>query len=93
MIIILIVVFAMLLIAIVGLCFNFYGQKKAFETSTSTLRNNIQTLNQVKEIQSNQLSLSDTLSNQLKESNQVLSKTILDVNVDLFSISFNKKES
>ncbi len=93
MILILTSIIVILIIAIVHLCYDFHHQKKTFENRIDVLEDIILTLQEKQSAQRNQLKLSDALSNQLKESNQVLSQTILDVNVDLFSVSFNKKES
>lgn len=79
------------LMFVVYLCLDFYKQKRTFKNKTAILENSISLLGKQQEKQLNQLKLSDALSKQLKESNQVLSKTILDVNVDVFLILFNKK--
>lgn len=92
MILILTSIIAILIIAIVHLCYDFYNQKKTFENQIDILEDTITKLQEKQSVQRNQLTLSDTLSDQLKKSNQVLNKTIFDVNVDLFSVSFNKKE-
>lgn len=75
---------------IVFLCIDFYKQKKIFKNRTAILKNVITLLGSQQEKQLNQLKLSDALSKRLKESNQILSETILEINVDIFSVLFNK---
>lgn len=92
MILILTSIIAILIIAILHLCYDFHHQKKIFEERIDVLEDLISTLQEKQSAQRNQLTLSDALSEQLKESNFRLGKTIFDVNFDLFAVSFNKKE-
>lgn len=92
MIVILTSIIVILIIAILHLCYDFQHQKRIFENRIDVLEDIITALQEKQSVQRNQLTLSDTLSNQLKKNNEVLNKTILDVSVDLFSVSFNKKE-
>ncbi|WP_281336594.1 hypothetical protein [Flavobacterium eburneipallidum] len=92
MIVILTSIIVILIIAILHLCYDFQHQKRIFENRIDVLEDIITALQEKQSVQRNQLTLSDTLSNQLKKNNEVLNKTILDASVDLFSVSFNKKE-
>jgi predicted Holliday junction resolvase-like endonuclease len=93
MIVILLLIIVLLIVIIIRLYFDFYQQKKTFESSITALENIIIVLNQKQRLQSSQLLLSDALSHQLKMSNTVLTDSILDMNMDLFSVSFNKKNT
>lgn len=92
MILILTSIIAIFIIAILHLCYDFNNQKKIFENRIDVLEDIITTLHEKQSVQRNQLEISDALSEQLKESNFRLGKTIFDVNFDLFAVSFNKKE-
>lgn len=93
MILVMITIILVLVIAIAHLCFDIHDQRKTFENRIDVLEDIITTLQEKQSTQLNQLKLSDALSKQLKESNHVLSETIFDVNVDLFAVSFNKKDT
>ncbi|TRX41511.1 hypothetical protein [Flavobacterium restrictum] len=93
MIVVLLLIIVLLLLLIVRLYFDFYQQKKTFETSITALEDVITALQQSQRLQSNRLQLSDGLSQQLKKSNLVLSNSILDINSDLLGQLFPKKKS
>lgn len=92
MIIILIMTVVFLFITIASLCFDFFKQKKSFETRIEVLENLIDKLHKQQKIHLDKLQLSETLDKQIKLSNHTLSASILDIGTDLFSSSFNKKE-
>jgi len=90
MIIILVAIITAFFMTIVFLCLDFYKQKRLFKNRAAILENSITLLGIQREKQLNQLKISEALFKQLKKSNQILSETILDINVDLFSVLFNK---
>ncbi len=92
MIPILIAIVVLLFVIIVHISVVSYKDKKAFEERIDVLEDIIAESSQKQTIQSNQLILSDTLSSQLKESNSHLRQTIFDINTDLFSDLFPKKQ-
>ena len=91
MILILITIIVVLIIAITHLCYDFYNQKKIFEDRIDVLEGIITSLHEKQSVQRIKLEALDALSEQLKDSKFILSKAIVDMNVDLFSVLFNKK--
>ena len=91
MIILLIALVIVFLASIAFLYFGYGKQKRTFRKKTVFLKSCIAMLLQQQEKQSDQLKMSDVLSEQLKESNHHLNKIIYDVNFQLFLAMFNKK--
>ena len=91
MIILLIALVIVFLVSIAFLYFGYDKQNTTFRKKTIFLENCIAMLLQQQKKQSDQLKMSNVLSEQLKESNHHLNKIIYDVNFQLFLAMFNKK--
>lgn len=76
----------LLCVAIVYLSVDFVRQRKTFRRKIDSLEDVIVHISKTQHIQSDQIKLSDSLSENLKKSKSVLSNSIFDLNYELFEI-------
>ena len=76
----------LLCIAIIYLCIDFVRQRKIFRRRIDSLEEIIVRISKKHLIQSDQIKLSDSLSENLKKSKSVLNSSIFDLNYELFDI-------